>query len=237
MRKNLTLLLTISTSIVFGQYLGYSTINDSDVSKWLPKITVEYSGVYHFGDSEGESTLTLFYSGTEIVAQIKSGTWNSNATDWIWFYDNLTNVNIDKDGQFTSDQYSGEFVFYTGSGERQKCLKIYNSWSGVTESEGEYELGYKMNITAYGMYSGKYTIASIQELNPAELRKMSSAELQIMRNEIFARYGYKFTKGGKMEEYFKNQSWYQPQHSDVNNFLTELEKRNVQLIRAEEQRP
>lgn len=237
MRNITSLLLIISTSSVFGQYLGYSPINDSDVSRWIPKLEAEYYGTYHFGDSEAESTLILFHSGTEIVAQIRSGTWNSDATDWISLFDNLSNVNIDKNGQFTSDQYKGEFVFYTGNGERQKCLKIYDSWSMPTENKGEYELGWTLNPTAYSMYSGKYAFASTRELDPTELRKMSSDELQIMRNEIFARYGYKFKEGGEMETYFKKQQWYQPQHAEVNDFLTELEKRNIQLIRTEEQRP
>jgi len=237
LRNISTLVLTLITSTVFGQYLGYSPINDSDVSKWIPKILLEYYGTYHFGDSEGESTLILFFSGSEIVAQVKSGTWNSDATDWIWLYDNLSNVNIDKNGQFTSDEYKGEFVFYNGGSERQKCLKIYDSWSGATENEGEYELGSKLIATAYAMYSGKYAVASTQELNPDELRKMSSEELKIMRNEIFARYGYIFKEGGEMEKYFKKQRWYQPQHTDVNDFLTSLEKRNIRLIKTEEERP
>lgn len=236
MRNIFALLLITSTSSAFGQYLGYSPINDSDVSQWISKIEAEYYGTYHFGDSEAESTLILFYSGTEIVAQIKSGTWNSDATDWILLFDNLSNVNIDKNGQFKSDQYKGEFVFYTENGERQKCLKIYDSWSGATE-KGEYELGWKLTRTAYDMYPGEYPHASTRELNTSELRKMSSDELQLMRNEIFARYGYKFIKGGKMDQFFKNQTWYRPQHSNVNKFLTELEKRNLELIRTEEKRP
>lgn len=58
-----------------------------------------------------------------------------------------------------------------------------------------------------------------------------------MRTELFARYGYKFKEGGKMDEYFKKQKWYRPQHSNVNDFLTELEMRNLELIRTEEKRP
>lgn len=196
----------------------------------------EYYGTYHFGDSEGESTLIIFHSGTEVIAQIKSGAWNANATDWLWLYDNLSNVNIDKNGQFSSDQYNGEFVFYHGDDERQKCLKVYNSWSGVSQQDGEYELGWKLNPTPYEVYSGKYVNASTTELEPSELAKMSSDKLRIMRNEIFARYGYKFKEGGEMDTYFKKQSWYKAQHTDVNDFLTELEKRNIQLIRSEEQR-
>ena len=53
-----------------------------------------------------------------------------------------------------------------------------------------------------------------------------------MRNEIFARYGYIFNSGGEMEAYFKKQDWYSAHHSDVNNFLTELEKENIKQIKS-----
>jgi YARHG domain-containing protein len=52
-----------------------------------------------------------------------------------------------------------------------------------------------------------------------------------MRNEIFARYGYIFRPGGKMEKYFQSQSWYQPNAADVNSFLTEIELQNIETIR------
>ena len=52
-----------------------------------------------------------------------------------------------------------------------------------------------------------------------------------MRNEIFARYHYKFRPGGAMDTYFKQQDWYSGQHDNVNDFLTELEKANIKLIR------
>ncbi len=237
MKNIFSLLLILSTFAVSGQYIGYDPIDETNVSNWIPKVIPEYYGTYHFGDSEGESTLILFHSGKEIIAQIKSGTWDSDATDWVLLFDNLSNVKIDKKGQFISDQYTGEFVLYTENREPKKCLKIYDPWSGVTEKEGEYELGWKLTRTAYEMYSGEYSHASTRELDTSELRKMSADELQIMRNEIFARYGYKFKKGGKMDIYFQKQKWYRPQHSNVNDFLSGLEKRNLELIRTEEKRP
>ena len=83
-----TLICALTVSTVFGQYLGYSPINDSDVSKWIPKIEPEYYGTYHFGDSEGESTLTLFFTGKETIAQIETGGWkNSDDTDLMWVHE------------------------------------------------------------------------------------------------------------------------------------------------------
>ena len=51
-----------------------------------------------------------------------------------------------------------------------------------------------------------------------------------MRNEVFARYGFIFNDGGKMDTYFNLLSWYSPQHKNVDAFLTPLEKMNIALI-------
>lgn len=56
-----------------------------------------------------------------------------------------------------------------------------------------------------------------------------------MRNEIFARYGYKFKTGGKMDSYFQQQDWYKKQHDNVNDFLTGIEQQNIKLIQQIEQ--
>jgi hypothetical protein len=63
---------------------------------------------------------------------------------------------------------------------------------------------------------------------------MSKIELKIIRNEIFARYGMIFKKGSEMDLYFKKQDWYQPQYKSVDQFLTQLEKDNLTIIKKAE---
>ena len=77
---------------------------------------------------------------------------------------------------------------------------------------------------------GKFTKASNYFLNDSELNGLSKDELKIMRNEIFARYGFIFQEGGKMNNYFKNEGWYKPKLNNVDSKLTQLEKYNIQLI-------
>jgi hypothetical protein len=81
---------------------------------------------------------------------------------------------------------------------------------------------------------GNYPQASLRFLSIDALKKLTYHDLKIMRNEIFARYGYIFKEGGEMDKYFKSQDWYSPQHKNVNNFLTEIEKANLKLIREVE---
>jgi hypothetical protein len=51
-----------------------------------------------------------------------------------------------------------------------------------------------------------------------------------MRNEIFARYGHSFRKGGKMDNYFRKQDWYKSKNLDATNLITKIEKQNITLI-------
>lgn len=80
---------------------------------------------------------------------------------------------------------------------------------------------------------GAYPEASHHILTSRELRKYSSYDLRIMRNEVFARYGYIF-KSSDLREYFNAQEWYRPLYNNVNHRLTHIEKVNVEKIKEYE---
>lgn len=223
----LILSLLIFQLFASGQRIGFETIDDSKVSPWMPKFMIEFQYVYHFGDSEIESELLLQFGIDKDYAQIKTASWSKDAKSMIWNYENLTNVRIEGN-KFYSDKTDGEFVIYDNGQEKIKGLKIYNSWSRLDEND-EYEIGPKLYpISDY--YKGDFSQASKRLLSKDELKKMSKADLKIMRNEIFARYGYEFKSGGEMDNYFQSQNWYFGQHDNVNNYLSELEKENIKLI-------
>ena len=54
-------------------------------------------------------------------------------------------------------------------------------------------------------------------------------DLDIMRNEIFAEYGYVF-KTEKWQNYFSAKPWYLPMRDSVDHLLTETDKANIALI-------
>lgn len=60
-------------------------------------------------------------------------------------------------------------------------------------------------------------------------RGLSSEDLDIMRNEIFAEYGFIF-KTPKWKEYFGKMPWYQPQFDNVDHLLTDIDKANIKFI-------
>ncbi|WP_171593783.1 YARHG domain-containing protein [Marinifilum caeruleilacunae] len=223
----ISLFLIFFSHLTKGQIIGFEKIDDLKVASWIPKWTIEYQSVYHFGDSEMESEFILIFGHDKYYGQIKRGSWNDNGTSWIWSYENLTNIRIEKN-KFYSDQTEGEFVIYDNGQNKIKGLKVDSPWSGLSENS-EYEIGTKTSpIDEY--FNGKYTQASKRILSKEELQKMSNSDLKMMRNEIFARYGYCFSPGGEMDHYFKKQEWYSAQYKNVNEFLTELEKENIKRI-------
>ncbi len=56
-----------------------------------------------------------------------------------------------------------------------------------------------------------------------------------MRNEIFARHGYKF-KTEEMRNYFMYEKWYVPRYDNVDDMLSDVEKKNIELIKRYESR-
>ncbi len=74
-----------------------------------------------------------------------------------------------------------------------------------------------------------FPITSYRILSGKELDELSSEELDIMRNEIFASHGYIFTKK-KWQDYFGAMDWYVPKSSDVTKSLSIIEKVNINRI-------
>jgi hypothetical protein len=217
-------------SLSSAQMMGFDEIDPGKVAPWKADQISDYQGVYHFGDSEMESNLVLLISGDIVSAQIRSGSFSvmNGQTVFIMEYRNLKEVKITGD-QFYSAEYQGSFVVFEPNDEPLWGLKINNPWSGIPQP-GQYEVGPREDEMTYFFY-GNFPEASMRLLQSAEMAQYTKSDLQLMRNEIFARYGYIFRSGGKMEAHFKKQDWYSPTSKDVNGALTEIEKRNIQMIR------
>jgi hypothetical protein len=82
-------------------------------------------------------------------------------------------------------------------------------------------------------FKGKYPQASERLLTTADFKGLTKADLKIMHNEIFARYGYIF-KTQDMADYFQKQVGYSKVLENVDAFLSEIELKNVELIKKYE---
>lgn len=166
-----------------------------------------------------------------VTAQIKSGEWaRVKGTDkWKSDYKTLSKVRIEGNKLF-STEVLGEFVSVVKNKKKECGLKVQNPWSGSVD-KGHSEIGIRIHdVKDY--YSGAYPQVSYQLLQPEKLAIYDKTQLAIMRNEIFARYGYIFSNRSGMLPYFKKQEWYEPAATDVSRSLTEIEKRNIVLLKT-----
>lgn len=89
----------------------------------------------------------------------------------------------------------------------------------------------------YQYYSGDNTYiipdSSIRRLTVGELYGYSSNTLALIRNEIYARNGYVFSKQ-KYRDYFSSKLWYSPNLNFNESWLNSVEKYNIQLIKSME---
>jgi hypothetical protein len=74
-----------------------------------------------------------------------------------------------------------------------------------------------------------------EALNDGDVSGLSLNELRILRNVHFARYGRKYERPG-LGDYFTTRPWYQPRDDFNENMLTELDKANIKVVQAEEDR-
>lgn len=71
--------------------------------------------------------------------------------------------------------------------------------------------------------------ASKQKLAEKDLKNLKKLDLEIIRNTIFARHGYAFTKPS-IRQFFDPVDWYVPVSKDVSADLSPLEKDNIAIL-------
>ena len=77
---------------------------------------------------------------------------------------------------------------------------------------------------------------SIRKLTERDIEGLSSGELEILRNVVYARYGYLFQRED-LRRFFLQYSWYQPTNKDANEIydnFTEIERYNIEFIKKHE---
>ena len=74
-----------------------------------------------------------------------------------------------------------------------------------------------------------------EALTDSDVSGLSANELRILRNVHFARYGRKYEKPG-LGDYFYTRAWYQPRDDFSENMLTDLDRANIKVIQAAEDR-
>ncbi len=78
---------------------------------------------------------------------------------------------------------------------------------------------------------GTFGVLSVRPVRTRELRHLTSWELRVARNEIFARRGFQF-EGGPLGPYFESEPWYTPLPGDAASRISSLEWENIARIQA-----
>jgi len=74
-----------------------------------------------------------------------------------------------------------------------------------------------------------------RELDIFSLAQLNNEHLRLLRNMVYAKHGMRFTSQD-LNSYFSRFSWYNPVHANVDNLLTNMDKQNIRLIQAFENR-
>jgi predicted nucleic acid-binding Zn ribbon protein len=139
------------------------------------------------------------------------GSFNKNDYDKTWEY-----LSKAKNYDFKVE----DFKYYNELLENQH--QIMNE---SLDNNGDYSTFY---LNEYIIYDSNSRYLTRDELN-----QYTKSELALIRNEIFARYGYVFNKD-EYRNYFNSTSWYipNPNFSGSINELNTIEKYNVELIKS-----
>lgn len=157
------------------------------------------------------------------------------------------------------NKYDGHFRF-TVDPQEKKLKGIWDSYdSKLAVTERSYELDerpYKYNpklaipeeIISGPMYntykkgsdSAESLTSDVLKINASNtllksqnVENLYKADLEVLRNAIYARHGYSF-KNPRMREVFDYVDWYMPVSTDVTNQLTDIEKKNIALLKRYE---
>lgn len=106
---------------------------------------------------------------------------------------------------------------------------------GQDELSGEQETNIK-DVASSSQIHLRGNELSVRQLTEKDLEGMTPTDLMVLRNIVYARYGYMF-KREDLRQFFLQFSWYQPAKEDSDRIyesFTETERYNVDFIKAHE---
>ena len=128
------------------------------------------------------------------------------------------------------DKDDGEFNFEINETNPEV---VNGSWKPYDKNRPAKEYSLQRKKFEYKPDVGDYPEASQRLLKPKDVENMMKEDLEFMRNEIFARHGFCFKKKN-LRQQFEMLDWYVPNTTDIKGFLTEIEKKNIDLIKRYE---
>ena len=110
---------------------------------------------------------------------------------------------------------------------------VAGQWTPYAKNKPAKQYQLQKKSFSYSTDVGEFPEASQRLLKAADVENLMKEELEFMRNEIFARHGFCFSKK-HLRQQFELQDWYVPNTVDIKGFLTDIEKKNIALIKRYE---
>jgi hypothetical protein len=123
------------------------------------------------------------------------------------------------------DQYDGEFQFEIDVARQE----LSGSWKPYKKTVGAKTYNLLKTDFTYDASLGDHPEASTTYLEVPDVENLLPEEIEMIRNEIYARHGYSFTNI-KIRRIFDDKDWYIPMAIDIRDQLTEIEAHNIDLL-------
>ncbi|MEO8666197.1 MAG: YARHG domain-containing protein [Ignavibacteria bacterium] len=204
--------ITVSIDSIVGSMLyGHSIVAGND--RPFKGMYENKNGVYSAEVSEpGDDKYDgVFYFSIDPASQKISGTWKSNS----------------KDVYVTKRQYDLNkklFVY-----DKNNSIPQEKNWNALYDRDPKFPDKIETLTEDVSKINASNTL-----LKKENVENMFKGDLEVIRNSIYARHGYSF-KNRKIRYFFDNAvDWYMPVSTDVRNELTELELKNIDMLKRYE---
>jgi len=190
----------------------------------IDEILGSYVGA--FGDNKITLLITKAGSGSISGRSIVGG--NDRPFDGNLSLDGDTyNVEAREPGDHKDD---GVFKFHIA---KANLNEVKGTWKANDPKRPEKSYTLERRKFEYRTNVGNWPQASQRLLKTSDVENLGKEDLEFMRNEIFARHGYCFAKKD-LRQMFENEDWYVPNTVDIRGYLTDIEKKNIALIKRYE---
>ena len=198
---------------------------DSAYLTTLPAVNLLGSYVGPFGDNKITLLITKI-AGDTIEGRSVVGGNDRPYSGVVKFMNDKYSITAKEPGD---DKDDGEFNFTIDAKQPDMVTGLWKpNTPTATLKAKDYSL--KRRAFVYLQDVGQYPVASKRLLTDDDVNNLMKPELEIMRNEIFARHGYCFKKKN-LRDMFEDKDWYIPNTVDVKKDITEIEKKNIVLIK------
>ncbi|MEO6655554.1 MAG: YARHG domain-containing protein [Pyrinomonadaceae bacterium] len=179
-----------------------------------------------FGDNKITMLITKA-DGTSVSGRTIVG-GNDRPFDGTFTVDNgVYKITASEPGDHKDD---GAFNFTIASANP---TEVSGTWKPNDTKRSEKSYTLKRKQFEYKTNVGNWPLASQRVLKESDVENLDKSDLTLMRNEIFARHGYCFSRK-EMRQQFENEDWYVPNTVDIKGYLTDIEKKNILLIKRYE---